>query len=355
MSNYDLTLNYLKEFETPELFQINNYVNSLIKSKHKEYKIDSSGMPACPYCGSKIIKKNGKLPNGNQRYLCLNDKCRKSFSSNTKSFFLRSRKFEDYLHLMIEYTLDGLSIRNISTKLNIPIKTIWIWRTKILNLLSNFIDTNNPLAKLIYSDETYLKINLKGTKPKDMPRPSYTSKRNAVCHRELVCIQTIIDNNKRCLFNINGVARSNNDSLNSFLTTLIRDGSTLVTDGDLSYIGFANDKDIIHERVVAPLKFSRNKYTLAPINNLHSSFKFFISKYRGVSTKRLKGYLNLFMLNHFLSQILNGYEKINYIYESILGLDYNLSFNDINNVDFPFNVRLLYANLMKEGYFKDFH
>lgn len=117
------------------------------------------------------------------------------------------KKLKSHLHQMIEYTLDGLSVRNISAKLSIPSNTIWLWRTKIMMLLDTFIDQKNPLSKLFYTDETYLKINLKGTKSQHMPRVSYKTKQPVVGHRELVCIQTVIDDTKRTLFKIDGVAR----------------------------------------------------------------------------------------------------------------------------------------------------
>ena len=37
-----------------------------------------------------------------------------------------------------------------------------------------------------------------------------------------------------------------------------------------------------------------NGYTLSNINSLHSDFKDFLTKFRGVSTKHLKGYLGWF-------------------------------------------------------------
>ena len=191
---------------------------------------------------------------------------------------------------MIEYTLDGLSVRNISTKLSIPSNTIWLWRTKIMMLLDTFIDQKNPLSKLFYTDETYLKINLKATKSQHMPRVSYKTKQSVVGHRELVCIQTVIDDTKRTLFKIDGVARSSKEKLNSFIKPVLTPGAIMVSDGERSYVGFSWDNDIIDQAVIAPKRFSEDGYNLAPINSLHSAFKF-ISRCRGVSTDDLKATL----------------------------------------------------------------
>ncbi|MGI6781598.1 MAG: IS1595 family transposase [Acholeplasmataceae bacterium] len=348
--NFELVVDELKGAKLAELFQVNNYVDSLIKIQNSAHKIDADGFPKCPHCGNEIVKKNGKMPNGTQRYLCLNDKCKKSFSSNTNSFSYRLRKLKDYLYLMIEYTLDGLSIRNISKKLNIPINTVWMWRTKILLSLETFIDKENPLTDVVYSDETFIKINLKGTKNHKMPRVSYYEGRPAIAHRELVCIQTVIDDSKRTIFDINGVARLSKERLDLFLTPFINEETIIVSDGDYSYVGFAEKYLLQHERIINMYEKSKNGYSLGPINNLHSSFKSFMKKYKGVSTRRLNGYINLFILDNYLNQILNGYEKVEYIYESLLALENNPTFEEIFNVKFPIDVKAIYDSLRKDGY-----
>lgn len=342
----------LKELSLSQLTQTKKFIEGIIKQRTFEFSIDSDGMPNCPHCNSSIIKKNGKTKNNTQRYVCLNNKCSKSFSSKTKTFIERSKKFHDYIYEMIEYTLDGLSIRNISDKLDIPVTTIWTWRTKILIMIEDFIDNKNVLSNLVYSDETYLKINLKGTKKHKMPRKSYKTKLPVVAHRELVCIQTAIDSTKRPIFNINGTTKLTRKKLDEFLLPLIKQGVTLVTDGEPTYIGFRDDNYIFHERILNYKEKSKNGYSLAPINSIHSSFKFMISKYRGVSTKRLKGYINLFILRYVLSQALTPKEIINYIYESILDLDYNITDYYVRSLSFPIDINKIYKELQFEGLIK---
>ena len=95
----------------------------------------------------------------------------------------------------------------------------------------------------------------------------------------------------------------------------------IVTDGDQAYVGFSYDNDIIHERVTDYHEKSENGYCLALINSLHSSFKFFMAKYKGVSTRRLNGYINLFVFQYVLKQILTNNELNEYLYESLLDLE----------------------------------
>lgn len=347
--SFEAINNNLKALTITQLNQTKNVIKGLIKEKTKEFRIDYEQRPHCVYCNSSIIKKNGKTKNNVQRYICLNTKCNKSFSSNSDSFLYGSKKLGDYIYQMIEYTLDGLSIRNISNKINIPITTVWTWRTKINLLLNELIDKENKLSKVFYSDETYLKINLKGTKKHKMPRKSYESKKASVARRELVCIQTVLDDTKRTVFKINGVAKLTSSKLVEFVRPLLQDGSTLVTDGEPAYIGFGYDNYFIHERILDYKEKSKNGYSLGPINNLHSSFKFFMSKYRGVSTKRLEGYINLFVLTFILKQALKPSEIVNYVYESLLDLKNNLTNDFINKVKYPVDVENIYKELRNEG------
>lgn len=67
------------------------------------------------------------------------------------------------------------SIRRIAEENNISVLTSFRIRHKILYALKKFID-NITLSGEIQSDEKYFSINLKGTKPENMPR--YSKKKN---------------------------------------------------------------------------------------------------------------------------------------------------------------------------------
>ena len=59
--------------------------------------------------------------------------------------------------------------------------------------------------------------------------------------------------------------------------------------GNQAYVVFSYDNDIIYEIVTNYHEKSENGYSLNLINSIHSSFKFFMAKYKGVSTRRLNG------------------------------------------------------------------
>ena len=164
-----------------------------------------------------------------------------------------------------------------------------------------------------------------------------------------MCIQTLIDNTKRPVFKINGVARVSKEKLEEFISPLILPGSTLISDGDQAYVGFSYDNDFIHERVTNYHEKSENGYSLAPVNSLYSSFKFFIAKYKGVSTRRLNGYINLFVFQYVLKQILSNNELNEYLYESLLDLENSLTDKTVKKVRYPLDIDKLFKELRSEG------
>jgi len=46
-----------------------------------------------------------------------------------------------------------------------------------------------------------------------------------------------------------------------------------------------------------------------------------MTKYKGVSTRRLNGYINLFIFQYVLKQILTNNELNKYLHESLLDID----------------------------------
>jgi transposase-like protein len=75
----------------------------------------------CVLCKHNKIRKHGKLPNGTQRYIYLNDKCSK------KTFVLQYRqggKDPEVKKQIIEMAMNGSGIRDTSRVLKISQNTV---------------------------------------------------------------------------------------------------------------------------------------------------------------------------------------------------------------------------------------
>ena len=122
----------------------------------------------CNKCGCKF-HKNGKTKNGVQKYVCSG--CKSTISETTNTVIYHSKLSFEVWRNIIDNLLDGFSLRRIAEENNISLLTSFRIRHKVLFALENFIN-NIILSGEIQSDEKYFTINLKGTKPNNMPRYS---------------------------------------------------------------------------------------------------------------------------------------------------------------------------------------
>ena len=167
----------------------------------------------CEKCSSKLYK-NGKTKNGVQKYIC--SCCKHTLSETTDTITCHSKLSFEIWKKIIDNLLNGFSIRRIAEENNISVLTSFrIWH-KILYALKKFVD-NITLSGEIQSDEKYFSINLKGTKPKNMPR--YSKKRTSakspyrgISHHK-ICVVSSIDEFDNLLLKIVGLGRCTTEML----------------------------------------------------------------------------------------------------------------------------------------------
>lgn len=121
---------------------------------------------------------------------------------------------------IIDNLLNGLSLRRIAEENNISLLTSFRLRHKILYALKSFIKMIK-LTGAIQSDEKYFPINLKGTKPQNMPRyskrrTSSSSPYRGISHHK-ICVVSSIDGNDNLLLEIVGLGRCTTDMLKNSL------------------------------------------------------------------------------------------------------------------------------------------
>lgn len=249
----------------------------------------------CPFCEFNHIVKNGKNKSKVQTYKCKT--CNKRFNDLTGTIFYRSKLNINQMEKLLNCIIDKNTIREIASILNVNIKTAFIYRQKILSALS-LINDAQILDGEIEADEYYISINLKGTKKKDMPRASkprvsHGGSKRGISHHQ-VCIATAIDERDTIYYKIVGTGHITSNSVKSTFENKITANSKFITDCNSSYESFFNENTIPYEQVKSETHMNSNGYTLSNINSLHSDFKDFLTKFRGVSTKHLKGYLGWF-------------------------------------------------------------
>lgn len=341
--NYDLeemtpkdiekTIKFLQELLGIKL-ENKNTVSKVVKQENDDI--------ICPYCHQNDwIIKSGFTKTKIQRYLC--KECNKKFIVSTNTLCYHSKlSFGDW-QLYFECMSDGLSIRKTAAKMDKNKNTIFAMRHKVLNALSVFRESIE-LSGEIQADEFSIPINFKGMKQSNMPR--YSKKRKSASKKvnHKVCVLGAIDENDNQYLEIvcNGEITSND--IEKSLGTKINNGTLLITDCRSAYESFAKNHNLLLEQVKSGTYKNLDGYTLSEINGLHSNFFGFISKFRGVSTKHLQGYIDWFIYKKYIDytvQIINHPKEL--LYYSIKQKR-NITIKNIYSSPFPFDINEAYAD-----------
>lgn len=318
-----------------------NYIVSAKDSNHKIIKRERT-VNYCPICGSTHIVKNGVRKETNrQKYMCKD--CKKSFSDTTNTITFHSKKSYNTWENYISCLLKGMTLIDIAKEIGISTTTSFTWRHKILKTLSKF-NKSTKLSETIELDAIYFSINLKGTKKDKMPR--YPKKRTSSAYRGIshhkVCVITATDSQDNMMFEISGLGTETTEMLMK-LKDRFKDGSTLVTDSKRSFDKFAIETNMTHNYIPSGFHKSDSGHSLATLNGLHNELKTWLKRYKGVSTKHLQGYLDLFRYLKHLKYKIDYEKRINETYCFSIPSYTTVLIDNIYNETMPINLKDAYA------------
>lgn len=344
---YSLLPEQLREL----IYKIENALIVVNKRKNTMAKVvqNEKIQIVCPYCWEHSIVKNGHTKTGIQTYKCKN--CNKRFNSLTKTIFSKSRLNISQIETFYECMNNKKTIRETAKLMGVSTCTVFTLRHKVLDVLSK-IEENKILSGEIEGDEYYISVNLKGTKPKNMPRfskPRTThggSKRGISSHQ--VCIVSAIDENDNFFFEIAGTGPITSEMIRKSFNSKITNVKKLITDCKSSYESVAIENNWNLIQIKSGTYIDEYGNNLANINSLHSGLSIFLSRFRGVSTKHLQHYLNWYSFEKYLkyvveltkyvstfmkNTIINNTE-LNYktVYNNSSGIDFNAVYSDYNYI-----------------------
>lgn len=324
--------------EALEIVKKRKNTNSKFVDKIKDKK-------ECPHCQSHYIIKNGHDKNKVQTYKCKN--CKKKFNASTMTLVTHMKLNYEQLTIFFDCMNDKLSIRKTAAKMKVNKSTVFLLRHKVLDCISA-IRKNMKLKGNVEADETYESINLKGTKPKDMPRSSKHrsskggSKRGISDHQ--VCIASAIDEYDNCFLEIVGTGPITKKEVEKAFNNKIVEVKTFITDCKSSYEKFIRGKNIKLEQVKSGTYVNSNGYNLANINSLHSEWSTFLSHFNGVSTKHLQGYLDWFCFQKLINYTTQVLEQPLIMMKKSMpnrcGINSNNIYDDSSEIDF----KMVYAD-----------
>lgn len=255
----------------------------------------------CPYCGSYHYVKNGFNPHHKQKYRCQD--CGKIFTATTETMFTHSKTSFNTWSAFIACELNGLSLEQDSVATGLSVTTCFHMRHKLYKAISK-VNDNVILHGLIELDAAYTKINLKGTRPQNMPRSSkHRGRKNAsIYSRHLrglsnhkVCLVTATDENDNILFKIAGLGQESYDKYDQFKNHFVKH-STIISDDKPCIQAFTYNNEMKTD--VIPSLANQKRYTassgnsISSVNELHTEAKKMIRNKKGISTRHLQAYLD---------------------------------------------------------------
>lgn len=294
--------NDILELSAPEVKDLFNFLGEILalhfmpEDIHTEFREHRfNGGQVCIHCGSLSVVKNGKLGH-KQRYKCKD--CKKHFNNLSLSSLactkLPLNKWMEYAKCM----LLGLSIRKCAAHVEVSVKTSFYMRHKLLDCIREYMGIGK-VRGIIEIDETFQAYSYKGNHKKSgfvMPRPARHRggevKVRGISH-EQVCIVTAIDRNNHLVLEPVCTGRVSSSDLSRLFEGHIEEGAILCTDSHQAYPKFANEFNLDHKKIKRG-KHKEGIYHINHINALHSLYKSWIRRFKGVSTKFLINYLYWF-------------------------------------------------------------
>lgn len=285
MTNRELKSN-IKELNKDELTDLITYIEKLL------FVEDNGQVDVCPKCGSIEFVKNGNNKD-TQRYLC---KCGHSFSHKHKCLSYRSKISKQQWLEFINHEITGMSLNDIAYYMNLSLTTLYRMRQKLYHACEVYLDSI-VLKGQTQLDCAYTKINLKGTKPENMPRISKKHGNgttfSGISHHK-VCILIAIDEYDNHFMKIAGLGPESFEKYIKF-TKHFKDSSMIISDSKDAIKLFANHLGIENDRI--PTIPNGKRYTTDKGNNIQQLNQFcstipeMISLHRGMGLKHLNGYL----------------------------------------------------------------
>lgn len=268
------------EFEDiKELFEILN--NRILKKELFAYmskELDEENLK-CPYCGSQRVHKNGKTPQGIQRYKCT---CKRTFILRHNTLMYRSHLTSEQWNMMLCSTLNNDSLQKMATLAGISVTSAFYCRHKILYVLVQIMNEDILLDE-VELDETYLTFEQEG----------YVRKEKRGISEDKIGIACAIDVHDNIVLAVADRGRPSSQTLIEIFDKTVTHGIKIISDSQRSYHPLMKHLQADWKKIPSRKKEIEG-YTLKRINKLHEQIKTFFRGKRNVATHYLQGYLALF-------------------------------------------------------------
>lgn len=285
----------------------------------------------CPSCHGTDINKNGKYK-GRQNYICKN--CKKKFNNLTNTVFHHTHLTYKQIEQAFESTINLFNIRKMAKIMGVSTKTAFTLRHKIISCLKDIINSFK-LNGQIELDEYYIPINLKGTKKENMPRISKKRTSNGTGTRGIskhkICITSGCDEYDNMFFTVAGTSNVTSKMIEDMVVPRINNSTKIITDCKSSYESIAKKNKWNLKQIKAKAYTDEENNNLANINSLHQQLTIYLSNFRGVSTKHLQEYLDLFCFLKYLNWTVEYEQQLQEFKNKICVKNTEVNYNNVCN------------------------
>ena len=253
----------------------------------------------CPHCGSNHVTRFGKQADGTQRYRCKD--CNKTFQPSTRTVLGKKLnsdnilKLRKYVHCMCQ----ELPVRQTALECGISRPTAFVWRHKILDALTEFVD-HQRLSGIVECDETFFTLSFKGHRHMGeaveggIPLPSH--KRGGAYVRQglgrrIVCVPVAVSTQGTFTGKVSNLGAPSAQDIRNVMDGRCCESVTLCSDGGQPFRRFAAHEHL-RQVVIKGGKGTKDGCGVQRVNAFHSGLKSVVNhKFRGVATKYLNNYV----------------------------------------------------------------
>ena len=253
------------------------------------------GEPAeCPRCRHGHVVRKGHDGQGRQRWLCRG--CGRTFGTTTCGLLAQSKLGPDVWASYVEHMVAGESLQRCADLCGVCLKTSWFMRMRVCEVMRNVLAPFRGGDGLsVQIDEKYLSESFCGNRGRarvKMPREAHASG-NSVRRRGLsklkACVVTLVNDLGDCACEVVGRGKPTRGEVERGIGGCDLGGSTVTTDSLASYVSPLRDAGVAaHNRYNAS---AGDGDGVGMVNALHERMSSFLSRFNGVSTRRLQRYM----------------------------------------------------------------
>ena len=331
-----------------ELFRILSSMKTIVEDPmSQQVSIWTYKEHCCPHCKSKRILKNGHQKSGAQKFICKD--CKRSFSMSTDTVGYGSHFNIEKWSKFIECELNGLSHRRTAAIVGINRNTALLWRHKLYDALGYLQE--QMLSGEIQIDAKNISINFKEQRKSNMPRASKkrASNHSDSMNRHTSCIISATDDEDHIVLEIGGYGKENKEMYRK-LSEQVKEGSTIISDAFMGFENLAKEWGCNINVVKSEQHTDSEGNSLAAINQIHSELSTFLSRYHGISTRHLQGYLNMFVLRKELTYRFDYRYHVREAWVRSIPYSTVIKKRNESTIPYPFNIDEAYSDYLQNDF-----